>query len=279
MSAAPPSVAVLGLGIIGSRVAARLRDHGYRVRSWNRTPQPGACASATEAVRGSDLVEVFLKDGQAVRKVFATIDLRDGHHPLVANHSTMDLDSVAWLEAWCAARGCDFLDAPFTGSKLAAEQGALVYYIGGSAEAFERARPALAVSSRLRMPMGAVGSASVVKIATNMISACTVQVLAEALAVTTRHGVNAEQLLAAVRENACRSALAEMKLPTMIAGDDTAHFSLTNMLKDSRLALALGTDLGMRLPATAAVCARMAELEEQGLGGRDFSVVAQAYAR
>jgi len=278
MNSAPASVAVLGLGIIGSRVAARLRDHGLEVRTWNRSAQPGACASAREAVHAADMVEVFLKDGQAVREVFASIDLQDGHRPLIANHSTMDLESVAWLEDWCAARGCEFLDAPFTGSKMAAEIGALVYYLGGSAEAIERARPVLAVSSRLLMPMGAVGSASVVKIATNMISACTVQVLAEALAVTTRHGVGAEHLLAAVSENACRSALAEMKLPAMIAGDATAHFSLTNMLKDSRLALALGSGLATPLAATAAVCERMADLEKQGLGPWDFSAVAQAYA-
>jgi 3-hydroxyisobutyrate dehydrogenase/glyoxylate/succinic semialdehyde reductase len=279
MSQTPSTVAVLGLGIIGSRVAARLRDVGHHVRTWNRTTQPNSCASASEAVRAADIVEVFLKDGQAVREVFASIDVEDGHHPLVANHSTMDLESVAWLENWCAARGCEFLDAPFTGSKSAAEQGALVYYIGGSAEALERARPVLAVSSRLLMHIGAVGSASVVKIATNMISACTVQVLAEALAITTVHGVKAHQLLDAVRENACRSVLAEMKLPAMIAGDDTAHFSLSNMLKDSRLALALGSGLTTPLPATAAVCARMAELEQQGLGQRDFSALAQAYAQ
>lgn len=277
MTSEPPSVAVLGLGIIGSRVAARLTERGIRVRTWNRTAQAHVCESPSEAVQGADFVEVFLKDGQAIRSVFASIELEPGHRPLIANHSTIDLESLRWLHRWCADRGCEFLDAPFTGSKIAAEQGALVYYIGATAEALERARPILAVSSRLLMPMGSVGSASIVKIATNMISAGTVQLLAEALAITTEHGVDAQQLLAAVRENACRSVLAEMKLPAMIAGDDSAHFSLSNMLKDSRLALALGADLGAPLAATAAVCARMAELEAQGLGDRDFSALAQAY--
>jgi 3-hydroxyisobutyrate dehydrogenase-like beta-hydroxyacid dehydrogenase len=279
MTSEPATVAVLGLGIIGSRVAARLRQHGHEVRTWNRTPQPGCCASASEAVRGAELVEVFLKDGEAIREVFAAIELEPGHRPLIASHATADLESVAWLERWCAQRGCEFLDAPFTGSKLAAEQGALVYYLGGSSEAFARARPLLSASARLLMPIGAVGAATVVKIATNMISAATVQALAEALAVTTRHGVAGARLLDALGENACRSALVEMKLPAMLAGDATAHFSLTNMLKDSRLALELASHLVTSVPVTAAVAARMAELEEQGHGNQDFSAVFQAYTQ
>lgn len=274
---AQATVAVLGLGIIGSRVASRLGAQGFEVRAWNRTPCEASLASASAAVAGAECVQVFLKDGPAIRKVFSGIELEPGHRPLVASHATADLESVLWLANWCAQRGCEFLDAPFTGSRLAAEQGALVYYVGGAAQAFERARPVLAASSRLMMPMGEVGAATIIKIATNMISACTVEVLAEALAVTTRNGVDGQLLLAALRENACRSPLVEMKLPAMLAGDDTPHFSLSNMLKDSRLALELGAVLGVPLPATAAVCARMDELEHQGLGGRDFSALAQAY--
>jgi len=271
--------AVLGLGIIGSRVLARLRDAGWRTACWNRTPKglPGECASPEEAVDGADVISIFLKDSPALRGVMERCadHLRPGQ--TVLNHSTVDLESTHWLAELCAGRGCRFLDAPFTGSRQAAEDGKLVYYIGGDASTAADLDDYLAVSSRLRLPSGPVGSATVVKLATNLISACTVQAMAEALALATRHGVPAEGLMRAVAENASGSPLAAMKFPAMIGGDHSTHFSLANMGKDSRYMLELARMAGVDTPAIAAVSKRMTDLCDAGLGDLDYSVLAKPY--
>jgi 3-hydroxyisobutyrate dehydrogenase-like beta-hydroxyacid dehydrogenase len=117
----------------------------------------------------------------------------------------------------------------------------------------------------------------VLKLATNLISACTVQALAEALAIATRHGVAADCLIQAVSENASGSVLAGMKLPMMAAGDYETHFSLSNMEKDSRYMLSLAESAGLHTPAIGAVSKRMGELSDAGLGDLDFSALAKPY--
>jgi 2-hydroxy-3-oxopropionate reductase len=117
----------------------------------------------------------------------------------------------------------------------------------------------------------------VLKLATNLISACTVQAMAESLAIATHHGVSAECLMQAVSENACASALTAMKFPSMAAGDYEAHFSMANMGKDSRYMLALAESAGLTTPAIEAVSKRMGELCDAGLGDLDFSALAKPY--
>jgi 3-hydroxyisobutyrate dehydrogenase-like beta-hydroxyacid dehydrogenase len=266
--------AVLGLGIIGSR-ACRL----LAAACWNRTPRgiPCECTTPEEAIADADVISIYLKDAPALRDVAARINpcLKPGQ--IVLNHSTVDLDTTLWLEKLCLARDCRFLDAPFTGSKLAAESGQLVYYIGGDPALAAQVDDYLAVTSKSRIHCGGVGAATVVKLATNLISACTVQAMAEALAIATRHGVPADCLIHAVSQNASGSPLAAMKFPTMVAGSYDTHFSLANMGKDSRYALALAAAAQVETPAISAVSQRMKELCDMGFGDHDYSVLAKPY--
>jgi 3-hydroxyisobutyrate dehydrogenase-like beta-hydroxyacid dehydrogenase len=270
----PVRAGVLGLGIIGSR-ACRL----LAAACWNRTPKglPGECAAPEEAIADADVISIYLKDAPATREIATRIYsfLKPGQ--IVLNHSTVDLETTFWLEKLCLERGCRFLDAPFTGSKLAAESGQLVYYIGGDAALAAEVDDYLSITSKSRLFCGAVGAATVIKLATNLISACTVQAMAEALAITTHHGVPAECLIHAVGQNACGSPLAAMKFPTMAAGNYDTHFSLANMGKDSRYALALAAATRLETPAIAAVSQRMQDLCEMGLGDLDYSVLAKPY--
>ncbi len=272
-------VAVLGLGIIGARARGRLAEAGWNVACWNRTPKglPGEAATPEEAVDGSAVVSLYLKDAPALREIVSRIGavLKPGQ--VLLNHSTVDLETTRWLEAFCEERGCRFLDAPFTGSKVAAGNGELVYYIGGDAALAEELEAYLSVTSKARLHCGGTGAATVVKLATNLISACTVQALAESLAITTGHGVPAEVLMTAVSQNVSASVLTAMKLPQMAAGNYETHFSMSNMGKDSRYMLALAEEAGVETPAIAAVSKRMAELCESGLGDLDFSALAKPY--
>jgi 3-hydroxyisobutyrate dehydrogenase-like beta-hydroxyacid dehydrogenase len=126
-------VAVLGLGIIGARACDNLIKAGWNVACWNRTPKglTNETTTPAQAAEGAKVVSLYLKDSPSVRDVMEQIGpvLKEGQ--VVLNHSTLDLETTEWLDQFCLARGCRFLDAPFTGSKMAAGKGELVYYIGG----------------------------------------------------------------------------------------------------------------------------------------------------
>jgi 3-hydroxyisobutyrate dehydrogenase/glyoxylate/succinic semialdehyde reductase len=272
-------VALLGLGIVGSRVRERLLTAGYPVSSWSRTQRglEGQKTTPEEAVADADLVSVYLKDTPMVREVFtkAKDSLKRG--ALVLNHSTIDLPTTLWLAEQCAAKGCDFLDAPFTGSKDASASGQLLYYTGGDEKLVAKVSDFLAATSKGRIHCGEVGAATVTKLATNLISACTVQAMSEAMAIAVRHGVSPEIFTEAATRNGSGSALMAMKYPGMIQGDFEPHFTMAHMWKDSRYALALAESSGIELPAIRAVSARMGAMCEEGFADLDFSALAKAY--
>lgn len=272
-------IAVLGLGIVGSRVRARLVEAGYPVSCWSRTRRglEGEKDTPEEAVMGADLVSIYLKDVPMVREVFvkAKSGLKKG--ALVMNHSTIDLPTTLWLAEQCAAMGCDFLDVPFTGSKDASATGQLLYYIGGDEELIEKVSDFLAVSSKGRIHCGEIGAATVTKLGTNLISACTIQAMSEALTIAKKHGVKPEVFTECAIRNGSGSALMAMKYPGMLAGDFEPHFTMANMWKDSCYALALAEAAGVDLPAMRVVSKRMGEMCEKGFADLDFSALAKAY--
>jgi 3-hydroxyisobutyrate dehydrogenase-like beta-hydroxyacid dehydrogenase len=273
------AIAILGLGIVGSRVRQRLLESGYEVSCWSRTYRglDGEFRSPQEAVANADIVSIYLKDAPMVREVFSAAEqeLREG--VLVLNHATVDLPTTLWLAEQCAAKGCDFLDAPFTGSKEAAGAGQLLYYIGGCEETMQRVADFLAVSSKACMHCGEIGAATVTKIATNLISACTIQAMSEAMTIAKKNGVKPEVFAEAAIRNGSGSPLMAMKYPGMMKGDFEAHFTMANMLKDSRYALALAEAAGVELPAMAVVSAQMNEMCERGMADLDFSALIKAY--
>ncbi|MFN4999601.1 MAG: NAD(P)-dependent oxidoreductase [Akkermansiaceae bacterium] len=273
------SIAILGLGIVGSRVRQRLVDAGYKVSCWSRTFRglDGEFQSPQEAVEKADIVSIYLKDAPMVREVFGSAKQALCEGTLVINHATIDLPTTLWLAEQCAARSCDFLDAPFTGSKDAAAAGQLLYYIGGSEETMQSVSEYLAVSSKACMHCGEIGTATVTKIATNLISACTIQAMSEAMTIAKTHGVKPEVFAEAAIKNGSGSPLMAMKYPTMLKGDFDAHFTMANMLKDSKYALALAESAGVDLPAISVVSQRMNELCDQGMADLDYSALIKAY--
>ncbi|QTN33905.1 NAD(P)-dependent oxidoreductase [Akkermansiaceae bacterium] len=272
-------VAVLGLGIVGSRVRGRLLEAGYPVACWSRTRRglEGEKDSPEQAVADAGLVSIYLKDVPMVREVFARAKAGLKKGALVMNHSTIDLPTTLWLAEQCAAKGCDFIDAPFTGSKDASAAGQLLYYTGGDEELVEKVSDFLAVSSKGRIHCGEIGAATVTKLGTNLISACTVQAMSEALAIAVRHGVNPAVFTEAAIRNGSGSPLMAMKYPGMLAGDFEPHFTMANMWKDSLYALALAESAGVDLPAMSAVSTRMGEMCGSGSADLDFSALVKAY--
>lgn len=272
-------VGVLGLGIIGSRVAENLRQANFDVFVWSRSarPTPGFLASPAEVADVSQVIQIFVRDDAALAEAMESmaVNLRPDH--VVMNHSTVSPAATRAAAKVCENAGAGFLDAPFTGSKNAAASGKLVYYIGGEERLLELVKPVLEASAAKIIPLGGVGDAMVLKIATNLVSAVIVEAVAEAVAITRSNGISAEKLLEALESNANFSPLIGMKLPTMISGSYEPHFSLSNMLKDTRFALNMARDAGLAAPVLEGTVAVMSRAVEQGKGDQDFSVIAEDY--
>lgn len=274
------SVGVIGLGIIGSRVAECLRRANLDVYVWNRTnkAEPNFLATPYEIAQIARVVQIFVRDSEALLQVMRDMQPALNEHHVVLCHSTVSVQSVKEAAALAREKGASFLDAPFTGSKLAAEKGELVYYIGGEESVLETVRPVLAASSKKILHLGKTGDATVLKITTNLISAAVVEALAEALAVTKAHDVSPEKLAEALAFNANGSPLINMKLPNMISRSYNAHFSLKNMLKDARYAQALAVEKNIVLPVLNATAQIMDEQAQAGRGELDYSVVMEHFA-
>src|SRR5262245_6634566 len=156
------NVGLIGLGIIGSRVAAGLRAGGYHVFVWNRSPRPvpNFLGSPIEVAEMCEVIQLFVADAAAV---FQTIEafgdaLTDKH--VVVNCATIGPEATLEAARMVQARGAEFLDAPFTGSKVAADKSQLVYYVGGDQAVFERVKPIFEATSRAIVHCGKIGDAA-----------------------------------------------------------------------------------------------------------------------
>jgi 3-hydroxyisobutyrate dehydrogenase-like beta-hydroxyacid dehydrogenase len=276
MTSTTPRAGVLGLGLIGSRVAARVQAANFPLAVWNRTarPFPGLPAPAADpagVARAAEILQIFVSDDAALQETCAALlpALEPRHVVLV--HATVAPATVRALAREAAARGASLLDAPFTGSRDAAAQGQITYYIGGAPEALDRARAVLGASARALLPVGEVGQASALKIATNIMAAAAAVSLAEAVQLLRANGVDPHILTTALETNAARSGVTDLKLPCMLGDDFAPRFSARNMRKDLRLARAAAA------PDHATLTAAMLRLYEQacadGLGEEDFAAV------
>jgi 3-hydroxyisobutyrate dehydrogenase-like beta-hydroxyacid dehydrogenase len=271
------NVGILGLGIIGSRVADNLRKVGHEVFVWSRSarPVPNFLASPREVAEAAGIIQIFVRDSAALIEAIEDMKpaLKAGH--LVMNHATVSKKATLEAAQLVEETGAAFLDAPFTGSKMAAQNGKLCYYIGGSDLLLERARPILEASAAKILPLGAVGEAMVLKIVTNLVSAVIVEAVSEAADITKANGIPLERLLEALESNANFSTLIGMKLPAIIKSDFEPHFALCNMLKDADFARELAAEAKLKTPALDCTAAAMRAGVDSGKGDLDFSVIGQ----
>ncbi len=273
------NVGLIGLGIIGRRVAENLRRKGFHVFVWNRTPRPvpNFVGSVAEVAELCHVIQLFVADDEALREIVQQLSpVLTAHHVILA-HCTVAPESMQAAAEVVQRRGARFLDAPFTGSKGAAEKGELIYYVAGDDGALREARRFLEASSKEIVEFGEIGEATLVKVATNMVTAASVQAVAEALALVAKCGVPPEKLERALRSNSSRSTTIEMKLPKMMDSDFEPHFSVKHMLKDLQIAERLADSLELKFPVTeAARDAQLAEMKD-GRGDEDYSCVVRQY--
>ncbi len=224
-----------------------------------------------------DFVQIFVSDDDALLQIVQNLIPALTPQHIIMAHSTVAPHSMQSAAEIVEGRGARFLEAPFTGSKVAAEKGELVYYVGGDEAALRDARPILEASSKLIVEIGNIGQATAIKVATNMVTAATVQAAAEAMALVQSAGLPLEKFVSAMQGNASNSTTLTMKLPKILEGDFQPHFSLKHMLKDMQIAARYGLSQHLELSVTSAARDRLLEQMQKGYGEEDYSAVARKY--
>ncbi|MFH9467706.1 NAD(P)-dependent oxidoreductase [Streptomyces clavifer] len=275
-----PSVAVLGTGIMGSGMARSLLRAQLPVRAWNRTRSkaaPLATDGATvadtpeEAVRGADIVLTTLNDGPSVAETLtaATPGLRPGQVWLQS--STVGLDATTGLAHRAADLGLVYLDAPVSGTRQPAEQGALTVFVSGPSHARATVLPVLEAIGQRTVWVGEdPGAATRLKLVANTWVINVVNSVAECLNLAEGLGLAPQLFLDSVKGGPLDTPYLQGKSAAVLSGDLTPSFALSTALKDSRLILDAAGAAGVRLDLVAASAERFTRAEAAGHGAQDM---------
>jgi 3-hydroxyisobutyrate dehydrogenase-like beta-hydroxyacid dehydrogenase len=254
-------VAFLGLGIMGRPMASNLVKAGHEVSVWNRsggTEVEGArsASSPADAARGAEVVWMCVSDTAAVESVLfgpQGVDEALVEGMTIADSSTISPSATRKFAERVRAKGVNYVDAPMTGSKVAAEAGTLTFMVGGDEAVIESLKPLFAGMGKVFFRMGETGKGQAAKLAMNLQIALIYEGFAEGLTLATKLGVDIENLLKVVQASMVRSGVVEYKAPFVLKRDFTPNFPLRLMHKDIRLALEAAKEVRVKLPALETV--------------------------
>jgi 3-hydroxyisobutyrate dehydrogenase len=284
-------IAFLGLGTMGSGMAARLLGAGFPMAAWNRGAeraerlrQQGAAiaSSPRAAATDADVVISMVADDRASRAVWTGDDgALAGLTPnaVAIECSTLSPDWVLELAGLVEARGGSFLDAPVTGSRPQAASGEILFLVGGDADDLDRVRDILRPMSRDAVHMGPVASGARMKLVNNFMSAVQAVSLAEALAFSEACGLDRVAAMGVIGNGAPGSPLVKTVGARMMSGDYSVNFQLSLMRKDVGYAFDEARRHGVNLSMAAATRDLFDAAIAAGLGDKDFAAVAEAIHR
>jgi 3-hydroxyisobutyrate dehydrogenase len=279
------NIALLGLGTMGTGMAANLLKAGFSLTVYNRTPakakaltELGARLAPTpaEAVKGASIIISMLSDDAASRSVWlgkeGALDGAEKNSVLIES-STVSPTWIAELAAAAAQRGLNFLDAPVTGSRMQAEAGQLSFLVGGTEAALAKATPALKAMSKEITHLGPIGSGAKMKLINNFLCGVQIASLAEGLAWIERSGLDTEKALTVLKSGAPGSPLLGAISARMVSQNYGVNFLLNLMTKDLLYAQNEAAQNNVELKTAAASRSLFETAIAQGLGEKDMSSV------
>ncbi len=272
-------VAFLGLGIMGRPMAANLVKAGNEVTVWNRTPGrqvEGAQSAATpaEAVQNAEVVWMCVSDTKAVEAVlFGAQGVESSITPgaIVVDSSTISPSATVRFAERLRARGCDYVDAPITGSKIGAENAQLIFMVGGSENTIATLDPLFRAMGKTVMRMGDVGKGESAKLALNLMIALIYEGFAEGLTLATKLGVEPETLVKLIQSTMVRSGVVDYKAPFVLRHDFSPNFPLRLMHKDIHLMLDAAKEARVKLPGLETVDEIYEVATEEGQADLDYA--------
>lgn len=282
-------IGFLGLGIMGSRMAANVAGAGYELTVWTRTEgkaerwaaEHGASVASTpaEVAAASDIVVSMVVDGAQVESVLCGaggVIESEKEGLLCVDMSTIAPTDTRRIAARVGERGIRLIDAPVTGSSPRAEEGTLTIMVGGEAGDFERAKPLLGSMGELIVHVGELGQGAMLKLINNSLGAANAAAVAQALLLADATGVDLDALVAVAQSGSGASAQMQMKSGAMRDHDYTTLFKTEHLLKDVRLCLEEAQAAGVPFPAAAHARDMLAATMGRGHGASDYASLIEA---
>lgn len=280
------TVGFVGLGIMGRPMLKNLLKAGHMVVAYGRNAEKLDAVVNDGAQRGASnsdvgarapIIITMLPDGPEVEEVvLGENGILAGCKPgsLIIDMSSINPLVSQKIAAACAANGVEFLDAPVSGGEPKAIDGTLAIMVGGNEEAFRKAEPILKCMGSSVTLTGPVGAGNTTKLANQIMVACNIAAMGEALTLATRCGLNPEVVVNAVKNGLAGSAVLNAKGPMLIARNFKAGFKIYLHQKDLRNALQTAETNRVCLPITALVQQMLSSLIADGKGDLDHSAVA-----
>ncbi len=278
-------IAFVGLGIMGKPMSKNLLKAGHSVVVFDVAPAPvadvvaaGATAakSSKEAASQADVIITMLPDGPEVETaVLGPGGILEGaaKGSIVVDMSSISPVVAQKVGAACAAKGVEFMDAPVSGGEPKAIEGTLAIMVGGDAKTFEKIEPILKNMGASVTLTGAVGAGNVTKLANQIMVACNIAAMGEALTLATKAGLDPEVVFNAVKGGLAGSNVLNAKAPMVISRNFQPGFRIALHQKDLRNALLAAESMKVPLPLTSAVQNMLMSLMNNGKGSLDHSAI------
>jgi len=278
-------IGFIGLGIMGKPMVRNLLKGGYAVMAHDINAAAVADVVAAGAVAGgtsldtaaqADVIITMLPDGPDVdAAVLGAGGILEGAR---GGSIVVDMSSISPLvsqkiSAACAAKGVGFIDAPVSGGEPKAIDGTLTIMAGGEQATFDRVVPILQKMGSSVTLTGPVGAGNVTKLANQIMVACNIAAMGEALVLATRAGLDPEIVFNAVKGGLAGSTVLNAKAPMVIARNFKPGFRIELHEKDLRNALLAGESMKVSLPLTSLVRQMLIALMNEGKGGLDHSAI------
>ena len=282
-------IGFIGLGIMGKPMVKNIIKGGYtdvlvNGRHQDVLDEMEACGakSATyeEIGRQCDVVMTMLPNSPQVKEVMlgengVAAYMQEGS--MFIDMSSINPVASKEIAAVLAKKNIDMLDAPVSGGEPMAIDGSLSFMVGGKEELVETYRPLLETMGSSVVRCGEVGAGNTTKLANQIIVACNIQALSEALTLAQKAGVDPELVFQAIRGGLAGSTVMDAKAPMMIAGNDKPGFKIDLHIKDLNNALDCAHTVGAPLPMTAEVQEIMQWMHNHEGGQKDHSAIVQYY--
>jgi len=274
----------IGLGNMGSRIAQRLLDHGYRLVAYDMdiakakgvvAKRGVAAKNILELARTADVILSCLTNDEAVQSVYtgtAGVFAQARPGTVVLEMSTISPENSRELHRLGAKTGIEVLDVAISGSTPAAEQGVLTLLAGGNPDLFSAAEPIFKTIAKQYFLLGGPGSGTAMKLVVNTLLGVGMQAIAEATVLGEKIGLGRERLLEVLAKTAVVAPAHVGKLARVAINDYSPQFPLSLMNKDFALILRAAAKANVSVPATAAAFRVNSEELAQG-SDEDFSVV------
>ena len=278
-------IGFIGLGIMGRPMARNLLKAGYSLVVYDVFPAPVAELTEAGAARGgsssdtaarSDVIITMLPDGPDVEAAaLGPGGVLEGARrgSVVVDMSSISPIVAQKVGAACAAKGVEFLDAPVSGGEPKAIDGTLAIMVGGKPEVFEKVLPMLQKMGSSVTLTGPVGAGNVTKLANQIMVACNIAAMGEALVLATRAGLDPEVVFNAVKGGLAGSTVLNAKAPMVIARNFKPGFRIQLHQKDLRNALLAAESMKVSLPFTSLVQQMLMALMNEGKGNLDHSAI------